>query len=143
MSNWHRIKIVKQEGELELDAVILANEPVNKMAIGELFAQHDDPAYHGEPMFRVQQGKLQIYDGGYDRSWTWGKQADIWGYDYTLLQELAKHLKGGKVIFLDEVEGCGFKTWEIENGKCVRNGYRIGQVRQAPAAPAPLEMANA
>jgi hypothetical protein len=123
MSNWHKIKIVKQEGELELDAVALANEPANKMAIGELFAQHGDPAYHDEPMFRVHQGKLQVYDGGYDRSWTWSKQADIWGCSgKELLTELAKHLRGGKVMFLDEVEGCGFKTWEIENGQCVMLG---------------------
>ena len=119
MSCLHEIKLIKQDGKLELDAGLLAAEPEMAQAIGELFDQHQDPAYHGEPMFRVSGGRLQVYDGGYDSGWSWGKNVTIHGYSAKpLLNLLAKHLKGGMVVFAEETEGWPSKYWTVKDGAC-------------------------
>ena len=77
--------------------------------------------YHGEPLFSVDDGRLQVYDGGCEAGWQWGTRVDIYGFSgRMLLDELARHLKGGTAVFMDQTEGCDdILHWKVGNGVCV------------------------
>ena len=116
MSTHHALHLKSQTGKFQIDDSKLRQ--MLKRQIGELFAQHGDPKYHGENMFQTTAaGKVQMYDGGDARPYKWSKTAVLHGYGAKeCLNGLTKTLTGtGKLFFEEETEGWATKFWVIES----------------------------
>lgn len=118
MSQYHYLRVYKQKG-VKFDQSALAK--VQESVADELFAQHEDPQYKNEPIFNLVKGRLKLYDGGHDASWTLGDTVNLWGYDAkNILKDLAKLMTAGEVTFTEEPEGWPVKIWVVTPGKVAK-----------------------
>ena len=111
---YHILRIAKQTGSFTLDEKACYQEMMSEC--DELFSEDTEIP---QPMFRCVDGKLQIFDGGYDSDNEWCNHVNLWGFVETyFLKILAKHLKGnGTIILSMDNEGNPPEAFEIKNGK--------------------------
>ncbi|MAG26102.1 hypothetical protein CMI47_11030 [Candidatus Pacearchaeota archaeon] len=118
MSSDNYIKIKAQKGvKLDLDAFNKLQEGMMEELC--LDNNDDDPEERTEyPFARMNRGKLQLFDGGYDSLWEWGKEINIFGNSHQgILKELADAMTAGSVSILICPDGQDENFYEIYPGK--------------------------
>ena len=85
----------------------------------ELLQQHHHNPNIRQDMFRAVDGKIEVYDGGYDSSPSWSNQINLWGYGAEgILEGLAQNMTGdGELIFIETPEGNSPTVYKVTSKK--------------------------
>lgn len=113
------IRIEEQTGPIEINEQELTkNMEEDRHALFDEHIYESNGKYNGESLFRVHEGELQIYEGGYDTCWKWGDRINVYGMGASgILKSFAKFLKKGKIIFsITDDEGRA-TMYVVEPGK--------------------------
>ena len=113
----HILRVAKQTGSFTLDEAACYQDM--KDDCDELYQEESKTPGVPQPMFRCVNGKLQIFDGGYDGFNEWGDSVNLWGFgELYFLKALAKHLKGrGTITFSMDNEGNAPEAYTITGNK--------------------------